>query len=67
MTVELRGIGRIKGEVVWRRAHRYGVRFARAIDPQMALRPVGKGQRTPDYVKPVVVRTSRALKNLNAL
>jgi hypothetical protein len=67
VTVELRGVGRIRGEIVWRRAHWYGVRFARTIDPQLALRPVGKGQRTPDYVKPVVVRTSRALKNLDAL
>jgi hypothetical protein len=64
--VELRGVGRVKGEVVWRRTNWHGVRFARAINPELAVKPVGKGKTTPDYVKPIVV-PSRSLKYVEGL
>lgn len=64
--IELRGVGRIKGEIAWRRSGWYGIRFANAIDPEKAMRPVGQGKQTPDYVKPVVV-PGRALKYVQGL
>jgi hypothetical protein len=63
---ELRGVGRVKGEVVWRRTHWYGVRFARPINPERAIKPVGKGEKTPDYVKPVLL-PNRSLKYVEGL
>jgi hypothetical protein len=64
--VELRGVGRAKATVVWRRSNWYGVRFARAINPERAIRPVGTGATTPDYVKPVLL-PGRALKYVEGL
>jgi hypothetical protein len=63
---ELRGVGRVKGEVVWRRTHWYGIRFARPINPERAIKPVGAGEKTPDYVKPVLV-PGRSLKYVQGL
>ena len=61
VTVQLRGIGPVQAQVVWRRSQWHGLRFARAINPEKALKPVGKGETTPDYVKPVLV-PGRSLK-----
>ncbi|MBS0504285.1 MAG: PilZ domain-containing protein [Proteobacteria bacterium] len=58
---ELRGIGRVEAQIVWRRAHWYGVRFSHPVDPERAIRPVGKGGTTPDHTKGLVVR-DRVLK-----
>ncbi|MBA2920753.1 hypothetical protein GON01_07035 [Sphingomonas sp. MAH-20] len=63
---ELRGVGRVKGEVVWRRTHWYGIHFARPIRPEQAIKPVGTGETTPDYVKPVLV-PGRSLKYVEGL
>jgi hypothetical protein len=64
--VELRGVGRVKATVVWRRSNWYGVRFARSINPERAIKPVGTGEKTPDYVKPVLV-PGRSLKYVEGL
>lgn len=41
--LELRGIGRISGNVVWARDDKIGVAFDQEIDPQLARRPVTAG------------------------
>jgi hypothetical protein len=64
--VDMRGIGRVKAEIVWRRKHWYGIRFARPIRPELAMKPVGTGDKTPDYVKPVLV-PGRSLKYVEGL
>jgi hypothetical protein len=64
--VELRGVGRAKATVVWRRSNWYGVRFARPINPERAIKPVGTGKKTPDYVKPVLL-PNRSLKYVEGL
>lgn len=66
VTAQLRGVGRVKAEIVWRRAQWYGLRFARPIKPEQALKPVGTGHKTPDYVKPVLV-PGRSLKYVQGL
>ena len=66
VSVELRGIGKVKAEIVWRRSNWYGLRFARPIRPELAIKPVGKGDTTPDYLKPVLV-PGRALKYVEGL
>ena len=38
--IELRGIGRVQGEIVWVRGERMGVTFHAPIDPKLARRPV---------------------------
>lgn len=64
--IELRAIGRVKGEIAWRRSGWYGIRFAQPIDPEKAIRPVGRGKQTPDYAKPLVV-PGRSLKYVQGL
>lgn len=65
-STELRNIGRVRGEVAWIEGRRFGVRFDRVIDPELARRPVTAGLGTPDYVKPVLVpgRSLRYVKGL---
>jgi hypothetical protein len=63
---ELRNIGRVKGEVAWVEGRRFGLRFDREIDPELARKPVTAGQGTPDYIKPVLV-PGRSLKYVEGL
>lgn len=66
LTVELRNIGRVKGEVAWVRGRRCGIRFDYEIDPELARKPVGGGEGTPDFVKPVLV-PNRSLRYVEGL
>ncbi|MFD1610695.1 PilZ domain-containing protein [Sphingomonas tabacisoli] len=66
VTVDVRGIGAVKAEIAWRRSNWYGLKFARPIKPEKAIKPVGNGQRTPDHIKPIVV-PSRSLKYVEGL
>ena len=61
--VELRGIGPVEAQIVWRRTNWYGVRFSHPVDPERAIKPVGRGRTTPDHTKGLVVR-DRALKSI---
>lgn len=52
--LELRGIGRIRGTVVWVRNDRIGLSFDDPIDPQLVRKPVsggGSGHVLPDYLR----------------
>jgi hypothetical protein len=62
VVVELRGIGQVEAQIVWRRTHWYGVRFSHPVDPERAIKPVGKGRTTPDHAKGLVVK-DRALRS----
>ena len=66
ITAELRNIGRVKGEVAWVEGRRFGIKFDRQVDPEMARKPVVMGAGTPDYVKPVLV-PGRSLKYVEGL
>jgi hypothetical protein len=50
--VELRGIGKVAGQVAWTAAGRIGVAFDNAIDPLQARKPVGT-QKAPAKDKPI--------------
>ena len=53
--VEMRGIGRVKASIVWRRSHWYGVRFDRPIKPERAVKSVGARANAAELAKLVVV------------
>lgn len=56
MSAELRNIGLVKGEIAWAGGRRFGVKFDRAIDPELARKPVTSGKdQTPGYLKPILV------------
>lgn len=65
-TAELRNIGRVKGEVAWIEGRRFGIKFDRAIDPELARKPIVAGYSTPDFIKPVLV-PGRSLKYIEGL
>lgn len=44
VTIELRGIGKVDGEVAWSAEGRIGVALLRQIDPKKARMPVGKSR-----------------------
>lgn len=44
--IELRGIGRVTGRVVWMAEGRLGIAFDREIDPLLARKPVAAPART---------------------
>jgi hypothetical protein len=54
--VEVRGIGWVTGRIAWCAESRVGVAFDGEIDPRAARKPVGTGQTTPVYAKPVITR-----------
>lgn len=56
VAVEVRGVGWVSGRIAWSAEGRVGVAFDQGIDPLLARKPVGKGTRTPHYVKPIITR-----------
>jgi hypothetical protein len=53
VTVELRNVSAVEGSVVWVQDNRFGVAFAREIDPKAPRTAVGNGDlATPRYVRP---------------
>lgn len=54
VSAQLRGIGMVQGRVAWCTAGRVGVAFDESIDPMAARKPVGKGDHTPVFVKPIM-------------
>lgn len=48
--MDLRGVGRVKGKVVWARGDKIGIAFDREIDPQLARKPVSAGNTTQFHV-----------------
>ena len=54
LTLSVRGLGDLSGRVAWCAEGRIGVALDRAIDPKLARKPVGGGQRTPQFAKPLL-------------
>lgn len=54
--IEVRGVGWVSGRIAWSTDGRVGVAFDHEIDPKLARKPVGKGEHTPAYVKPILPR-----------
>jgi hypothetical protein len=61
VVAQLRGIGKVRGEIAWGAGRRFGIKFSREVDPELARKPVVAGESTPDYAKPVIV-VDRAVK-----
>ena len=57
--LEMRGLGEVTGTVAWCTRGRIGIALDEPIDPKRARKPIGAGAATPDYAKPIVVRTPR--------
>lgn len=57
VTVTLRNIGEVHGNVAWAKSGRFGVSFDAEIDPNQARKPVGKGDHTPRFTKPLIKGT----------
>lgn len=52
VTVDLRNIGRVRGNVAWVQGRRFGVAFAKEIDPKLARVQVAGGNReAPQYAR----------------
>lgn len=53
LSIELRNIGWIEGSVAWVQDNRYGIAFAREIDPKLARTHVGNGDIcAPRFTRP---------------
>lgn len=53
VTVDLRGVGKVSGQVAWTAAGRIGVAFDESIDPLQARKPVTAGPKAPVKDKPI--------------
>lgn len=51
--LELRGVGRVTGQIAWCTAGRVGIAFDRPIDPQKARKPVGKVTADDEWRRPM--------------
>lgn len=59
VTLDLRGVGRISGQIAWSHGERIGIAFDSPIDPQQVRRPVGSGgnrHMIPDYLRSYSLR-----------
>lgn len=56
VSLDVRGVGIVKGAVAWCAEGRIGIAFDAKIDPARARKPVGGGTKTPNYARPVVGR-----------
>ncbi|HEX7875608.1 MAG TPA: PilZ domain-containing protein [Sphingobium sp.] len=45
LTVDLRGIGSVSGTIAWAREGKIGMAFDVPVNPQQALKPVGRGRK----------------------
>ena len=53
VSVELRNIGLVDGSVAWVQGDRFGIAFAREIDPKLARTPVGNNEiASPRFTRP---------------
>ena len=56
MTVELRNLPPVDGSVAWVQDQRFGIAFAREIDPKAPRTTIGNGDlATPRYVRPSTI------------
>jgi hypothetical protein len=60
--VEIRNIGERRGRIVWTEGRRFGVKFARPIDPRCARQPVGMKLLEMTLVPPVRDHTRPAMR-----
>ncbi len=53
IVLELRGVGRVSGRVVWSKDGKIGIAFDHEIDPALARKPVASGgaHRAPSYLR----------------
>ncbi|HVR90292.1 MAG TPA: PilZ domain-containing protein [Novosphingobium sp.] len=58
--VDVRNIGWVEGSVAWVQDTRFGIAFREEIDPKIARAPVGAGEGTPRFVRPVLASASEA-------
>ena len=54
LSVELRNVGSVKGNVAWVQGTRFGIAFETEIDPKIVRAPVGQGESTPRFTKPAL-------------
>ena len=67
LRAELRNIGIVKGEVAWAGGRRFGIKFDREIDPELARKAsTGPKDVTPDFLRPILV-PQRSLKYVEGL
>jgi hypothetical protein len=59
VSVELRNLDPIEGTVVWVQDTRFGIAFAKEIDPMLPRNPVGNGDiSSPRYTRPSSIQTA---------
>ena len=60
IVAQLRNVGAVKGRVAWIKDGRYGISFDNPIDPKLARKPVGNGEKTPRFARPI--ETPRSIR-----
>lgn len=53
ISVSLRNIGWVDGNVAWVQDNRFGIAFAEEIEPRAAREPIVAGEGAPRFVRPV--------------
>lgn len=55
VTVELRNVGQVDGQVAWLQGDRFGIAFADPIDPKLVRAPVSSTDiSSPRYTRPIL-------------
>ena len=59
VSVELRNIGWVAGNVAWKQDDRFGIAFKEDIDPKVARAPAMPGEHSPRFTRPPLTDYSR--------
>ncbi|QYJ07129.1 PilZ domain-containing protein [Qipengyuania flava] len=54
LVIELRNVGSVKGNVAWVQGNRFGIAFETEVDPKIVRAPVGTGESSPRFTRPVL-------------
>ena len=64
VSVQIRNIGWVDGEIAWVQGDRCGIAFCEEIDPMIARAPVTAGEGTPRFVKPPLAFGAERLRKV---
>ena len=64
VSVNIRNIGWVDGEIAWVQGDRCGIAFREEIDPIIARAPLIPGEGTPRYVKPPLALGAERLRKV---
>ena len=59
VVAEMKGVGEVRGQIVWSTENRAGIAFAKVVDPKLARHTPAAPPATPAYARPPADQSRR--------